>query len=189
MQRLAATDRVRVLDLKAYYRGTSVDLAPDPDQYRLVVGAFRKWCSRTHGSRTGGEALAVAEDRLSSTRPSTRGRCRQASGRATLAQHQAVALRDVSGLLECIEQCEARGIRMYGGGQFEPVRAPPDPAARVHVLPRWAERCRAVRVQRGAGASGVATEPAAAAQGHGLLKSQGSHGPGMLSRDGLVLER
>ncbi len=23
------------------------------------------------------------------------------------------------GLLECIEQCESRGIRMYGGGQFE----------------------------------------------------------------------
>ncbi len=30
MERLAATDRVRVLDLKAYYRNTSVDLAPDP---------------------------------------------------------------------------------------------------------------------------------------------------------------
>ena len=28
MERLAATDRVRVLDLKAYYRGTVVDLAP-----------------------------------------------------------------------------------------------------------------------------------------------------------------
>src|SRR4030081_34621 len=40
MERLAATGRVRVLDLKAYYRGTSVDLAPDPEQYRLVVECF-----------------------------------------------------------------------------------------------------------------------------------------------------
>src|SRR6476646_10807861 len=37
MERLAATGRVRVLDLKAYYRGTSVDLAPDPELYRAVV--------------------------------------------------------------------------------------------------------------------------------------------------------
>jgi hypothetical protein len=29
MEGLAATDRVRVLDLKAYYRGTVVDLEPD----------------------------------------------------------------------------------------------------------------------------------------------------------------
>jgi hypothetical protein len=25
----------------------------------------------------------------------------------------------VAGLLECIEHCDANGIRMYGGGQFE----------------------------------------------------------------------
>ena len=40
MERLAALDRVRVLDLKAYYRGTSVDLAPDPAQYRAVAEIF-----------------------------------------------------------------------------------------------------------------------------------------------------
>ena len=40
MDRLAALDRVRVLDLKAYYRGTSVDLAPDPALYRAVVGGL-----------------------------------------------------------------------------------------------------------------------------------------------------
>ena len=40
MERLAATDRVRVLDLKAYYRGTTVDLAPDPELYRAVAEAF-----------------------------------------------------------------------------------------------------------------------------------------------------
>ena len=34
LQRLRALDRVRVVDLKAYYRGTSVDLAPDPELYR-----------------------------------------------------------------------------------------------------------------------------------------------------------
>src|SRR4051812_49342544 len=34
---LAAADRVRVVDFKAYYRGTSVDLDPDPALYRRVA--------------------------------------------------------------------------------------------------------------------------------------------------------
>src|SRR5690348_8014514 len=40
VERLAATDRVRVVDFKAYYRGTSVDLEPDPALYRRVAQAF-----------------------------------------------------------------------------------------------------------------------------------------------------
>jgi L-alanine-DL-glutamate epimerase-like enolase superfamily enzyme len=40
MERLAATGRVRVLDLKAYYRGTVVDLEPDPELYRAIVEIF-----------------------------------------------------------------------------------------------------------------------------------------------------
>ena len=40
MERLTATGRVRVLDLKAYYTGTAVDVVPDPDLYRNVVELF-----------------------------------------------------------------------------------------------------------------------------------------------------
>src|SRR4051812_3727963 len=40
MERLNALDRVRVLDLKAYYRGTVVDLVPDAGLYRAVVESF-----------------------------------------------------------------------------------------------------------------------------------------------------
>ena len=40
MERLAALDRVCVVDLKAYYRGTSVDLAPDPELYRAIAESF-----------------------------------------------------------------------------------------------------------------------------------------------------
>jgi len=121
MQRLAAIDRVRVLDLKAYYRGTSVDLAPDPEQYRAVVELFPDvviedaWLE--NGSR---EALAGAEDRLSFDAPVH-----------SLANLDALPLAPrwlnvkpsrfgtVRGLLECIEACEERGIAMYGGGQYE----------------------------------------------------------------------
>jgi hypothetical protein len=40
MQRLADTGRVRVLDLKAYYRGTVVDMVPDPELYAAVAELF-----------------------------------------------------------------------------------------------------------------------------------------------------
>ena len=40
MEHLAATGRVRVLDLKAYYRGTVVEVEPNPALYRTVVELF-----------------------------------------------------------------------------------------------------------------------------------------------------
>jgi len=121
MERLAALDRVRVLDLKAYYRGTSVDLAPDADQYRAVAEVFPDvviedaWLDA--GCR---EALDGAEDRLSFDAPVH-----------SLADLDALPLAPrwlnvkpsrfgtVRGLVECIDACEERGIRMYGGGQYE----------------------------------------------------------------------
>jgi len=121
MERLAALDRVRVLDLKAYYRGTSVDLAPDPEQYRAVAEIFPEvviedaWLG--DGCR---EALDGAEGRLSFDAPVH-----------SLANLDALPLAPrwlnvkpsrfgtVRGLVECIDACEERGIRMYGGGQYE----------------------------------------------------------------------
>jgi hypothetical protein len=121
MEHLASTDRVRVVDLKAYYRGTSVDLAPDPEQYRSVVECLPgvviedPWLD--DGCR---EALAGAEDRLSFDAPIH-----------SLADLDALPLEPrwlnikpsrfgtVRGLAECLDACAERGITMYGGGQFE----------------------------------------------------------------------
>jgi len=121
LKRLRELDRVRVVDLKAYYRGTVVDLAPDPELYRAVVEELPDvivedpWLD--DGLR---EALAGAEDRLSfdapvhslddldglplephwlNIKPSRFGTTRE--------------------LLRTIEACEERGIRLYGGGQYE----------------------------------------------------------------------
>jgi len=118
---LAATDRVRVVDFKAYYRGTSVDLAPDPALYRRVASGLPAavledaWLEGECG-----EALSDAHDRLSfdalihswhdveslpveprwlNIKPSRFGTTQR--------------------LFECIAECEERGIAMYGGGQFE----------------------------------------------------------------------
>ena len=121
MERLAATGRVRVLDLKAYYRGTVVDLPPDPVLYRAVVELFPEVV--IEDAALDGEcraALRGAEERLSFDAPVH-----------SLADLRALPIEPrwlnvkpsrfgtVERLLECLDYCEQHGIRMYGGGQFE----------------------------------------------------------------------
>src|SRR5579862_542124 len=121
MERLAALDRVRVVDLKAYYRGTSVDLPPDPELYRAIVEELPDVVIEDAWLEDGcREALVGAEDRLSFDAPVH-----------SLADLDGLPVEPrwlnvkpsrfgtVRKLLECIEACEQRGIAMYGGGQFE----------------------------------------------------------------------
>jgi L-alanine-DL-glutamate epimerase-like enolase superfamily enzyme len=121
MERLAATGRVRVLDLKAYYTGTPVDVVPDPELYGNVVELFPDVVIED-ALLAGecGEVLRGQEKRLSFDAPIH-----------SVADVQALAVEPgwlnikpsrfgtVARLLECIEHCEANAIRMYGGGQFE----------------------------------------------------------------------
>src|SRR5581483_5567828 len=121
LRRLRELDRVRVVDLKAYYRGTTVDLAPDPELYRAVAeelpGVVIEDAWLEDGCR---EALAGAEDRLSFDAPVH-----------SLSDLDGLAIEPcwlnvkpsrfgtVRELLDTIEACEERGITMYGGGQYE----------------------------------------------------------------------
>jgi hypothetical protein len=121
IERLAGTGRVRVLDLKAYYRGTSVDVDPDPQLYRTLVELFPD--AVLEDAWLEGEcrdALCGAEERLSFDAPIH-----------SLADVEALPVAPrwlnvkpsrfgtLARLLECVDACDARGIRMYGGGQFE----------------------------------------------------------------------
>jgi hypothetical protein len=121
MERLAALGRVRVVDLKAYYRGTSVDLEPAPELYRAVAESFPDvviedpWLEE--GCR---EALAGAEDRLSFDAPvhslADLDALPLAPGWLNVKPSRFATVRE---LLHTIDACEQRGIRMYGGGQYE----------------------------------------------------------------------
>jgi hypothetical protein len=121
MERLAATGRVRVLDLKAYYRGTPVDVEPDPELYRAVKELFPNAVIEDASLEGGcGEVLRGEEGRLSFDAPVH-----------SLADLLGLPVKPgwlnvkpsrfgtIQRLLECIEHCDAEGIRMYGGGQFE----------------------------------------------------------------------
>ena len=121
LQRLRELDRVRVVDLKAYYHGTVVDLAPDPELYRAIVEelpeAIIEDASLDDGLR---EALTGAEDRLSFDAPVHS--LDDLDGLPLEPQWLNIKpsrFGTVRGLLETIEACEERGIQMYGGGQYE----------------------------------------------------------------------
>jgi hypothetical protein len=121
MERLAATDRIRVLDFKAYYHGTGVDLAPNAELYRAVARTFPDvvledaWLEGECG-----EALADAQDRLSFDAPihswADVGKLPVSPKWLNIKPSRFGTLRK---LLDCIDECEAGGISMYGGGQFE----------------------------------------------------------------------
>jgi hypothetical protein len=121
LRRLRELDRVRVVDLKAYYRGTAVDLAPDPELYRAVVeelpDAIVEDAWLEDGLR---EALAGAEHRLSFDAPVHS--LEDLDGLPLAPEWLNIKpsrFGTVRGLLETIEACEERGIRLYGGGQYE----------------------------------------------------------------------
>jgi len=121
MRRLAATGRVRVLDLKAYYQGTVVDMEPDPVFYRAIAERFPDaviedaWLDEACL-----DALSDARGRLSFDAPVHS--LADLDGLPIVPSWLNVKpsrFGTVERLLECIEACEARGITMYGGGQFE----------------------------------------------------------------------
>lgn len=121
IERLAGTGRVRVLDFKAYYTGTPVDVVPDPELYRTVAELFPdavlEDCSLEGEC---GAALAGEEGRLSFDAPihsvADLRALPVAPGWLNIKPSRFGRLQR---LLECVEHCNAHGIRMYGGGQFE----------------------------------------------------------------------
>jgi|GEM_PF-51661 len=118
---LAATDSVRILDFKAYYEGTDVDQAPDPDLYRRVAAAFPEAILEdakiTDETR---DALAGTEARLSWDYPVTGVESvRELPVDPEWLNIKPSRFGTVESLLATVEYCLEAGITMYGGGQYE----------------------------------------------------------------------
>ncbi len=121
MERLAATERVRVLDFKSYYVGTPVDVVPDPELYRTAVELFPE-AVLEDASLEGecGAALQGEERRLSFDAPiHSVADVRALRVKPGWLNIKPSRFGELDRVLECIEYCEASGIHMYGGGQFE----------------------------------------------------------------------
>jgi hypothetical protein len=121
MEGLAATGRVRVLDLKAYYRGTVVDQPPEPQLYAAVADVFPE--AVIEDASLDGECGDILRDqaaRLSFDAPiHSAADIVALPVRAGWMNIKPSRFGAASRLFECIEFCDANRIRLYGGGQFE----------------------------------------------------------------------
>jgi len=112
---------VRVLDFKAYYTGTPVDVTPDPTLYRAVAEAFPEAVLEDpllEGACGG--ALRGAEQRLSFDAPIHSWADVEALPIAPrFLNVKPSRFGSLQRLLEFIEKAQAAGITLYGGGQFE----------------------------------------------------------------------
>jgi hypothetical protein len=121
MRRLAATDRVRVVDLKGHYSGDWNTHPDDPPAYSAAVaeafpeaiiedpmlGAAMAPVIARHAQRMSFDApVHSLADLL--LLPET-GWCNIKPSRFATTRR----------LLECVDHCEQHAIGMYGGGQFE----------------------------------------------------------------------
>ncbi|WP_459193111.1 hypothetical protein [Halosimplex sp. J119] len=118
---LAATDSVRILDLKSYYEGTEVDTDADPERYRQVLEAFpdavvedAKFTDETR------PVLSGHEDRLSWDYPITDVESVEALPiEPSWLNVKPSRFGTVADLLDTIEYCLDRDVSLYGGGQYE----------------------------------------------------------------------
>ena len=118
---LAGTDRVRVVDFKAFYTGDWVGEAPSAGVYRDVLELLPEAIIEDPGFTAETEELLLANrDRISFDAP-----IHAVDDLATLPVRPRVlnikpsrfgTLRRV---FECLDHCERHGIAKYGGGQFE----------------------------------------------------------------------
>jgi len=121
VERLAATDAVRTVDLKGYYEGTDVDQSADPELYELVVEGFPG-------------ALIEDPELTDETRPLFDGHKERVAWDYPIDGVESVEslpwdpewlnikpsrFGSIRSLFETIEYCREHGIDCYGGGQFE----------------------------------------------------------------------
>jgi L-alanine-DL-glutamate epimerase-like enolase superfamily enzyme len=112
---------VDVVDLKGFYRGTVVDTPADPELYRRVAEGLPDvviedpWVDEATDA-----VLAPHRDRVAWDAPLHAPEDLDAMPFPTLVTNiKPSRFGTVERLLRTYAVCEARGIRMYGGGQFE----------------------------------------------------------------------
>lgn len=121
VERLAATDAVRILDLKGQYEGTEVDQSADAELYRTVLEGFP-------------DAIIEDPDLTEETRPLFEDARERVSwdypiqGVETVEQLpwepdwlniKPSRFGSVQSLFGTLEYCQKHDIELYGGGQFE----------------------------------------------------------------------
>jgi hypothetical protein len=121
IDRLAETGAVRILDLKGQYHGTSVDQPADPELYERVIAGFPD--ALLEDPELNGETrplFAGEEERVTWDYPIRDvGTVEDLPWEPAWLNVKPSRFGSVRALFETIDHCRDRGIRMFGGGQFE----------------------------------------------------------------------
>lgn len=121
IDRLAETERVRILDLKGHYEGTEVDQPPDIELYERVIERFPEAIIEDPALTDATEELFAPNTARISWDAPIHG---VADVEALPFEPSVLNIKpsrfgSLESLLETIEYCHDREITMYGGGQFE----------------------------------------------------------------------
>jgi len=118
---LAALATVETVDLKGAYRGTPVDLAPDPALYRRVVEGFPEaWIEDPALTPATADVLAGALDRVTWDAPiHSRADVEALAHRPRTINVKPSRCGTLERLFELYAFLERESIAAYGGGQFE----------------------------------------------------------------------
>ncbi|WP_318568113.1 hypothetical protein [Salinigranum marinum] len=121
VESLAATDAVRILDIKGRYEGTEVDQEPDPELYRLVFEGFPDAVVEDPALVPETEEIVEAHaERLSWDVPITGVESVEALPYPpNWLNIKPSRFGTVESLFETLAYADERGIALYGGGQFE----------------------------------------------------------------------
>ncbi len=121
MARLAATERVRVVDLKGHYSGDWNRLPDDPVAFSAaVIDAFPDVVIEDPMLGAPMEPLIAANaHRMSFDAPVHSLADLERLPRTGCCNIKPSRFATTARLLECVDHCERNGVQMYGGGQFE----------------------------------------------------------------------
>jgi hypothetical protein len=121
ISQLVASGAVDSVDFKAYYVGSIVDQAPDPDLYGRVAAAFPDaWIEDPALTEETDAALAPYRDRFSWDAPiHSIADIQELRYPPRMVNIKPSRLGGLRSLLDAYDYCDARGIGAYGGGQFE----------------------------------------------------------------------
>ncbi|CAI49901.2 uncharacterized protein NP_3620A [Natronomonas pharaonis DSM 2160] len=121
IERLAATDAVRILDLKGQYHGTTVDQPADPELYERVIESFPEALIEDPELNEETEPLFEGhEPRVTWDYP-IRGvdTVKELPWEPEWLNIKPSRFGSVRSLFDTLDYCREHGIQMFGGGQFE----------------------------------------------------------------------
>ena len=121
IETLVATGSVEVIDFKGAYVGTPVDQRPDPGLYARVARAFPDtWLEDPAWTPETAEALSEARERITWDAPiHSIEDIRGLDFAPRMLNFKPSRFGKLEALLDAYDYCHDRGIRAYGGGQFE----------------------------------------------------------------------